>query len=63
MSFYWNHPSIVEIIGIKGSGKTALALQFCQQFSQQNKNKQVKILNCSGGITSKRLEPLKNIEY
>lgn len=34
MGFYWSHPSVVEIMGMKGAGKTALALQFCQQFSK-----------------------------
>ena len=63
MKFYWNTPSIIEIIGMKGSGKTSLALQLCMQYVQQNKDKSVKILNCSGGITAKRIEPLKSIDY
>jgi len=30
LSYYWERPSIVEVIGQKGSGKTALALNLCQ---------------------------------
>ena len=26
MKYYWENPSIIEIIGYKGQGKTALAL-------------------------------------
>ena len=50
-------------MGFKGSGKTALALSFCQQFGHENSEKTIKILNCAGGITSKRLSSLQEVDY
>jgi hypothetical protein len=63
MRYYWNTPSIVEIIGQKGTGKTSLALKFGLDYAKENPTKRVKILNCAGGITSSRLNPWKSVNY
>lgn len=36
LSYYWINPSIIEIIGYKGHGKTALALTLAYEWLKYN---------------------------
>lgn len=63
LKYYWATPSLVEIIGQKGTGKTALALKFALEYVSCNPEAVVKILNCGGGITSSRLSPFRTLNY
>ena len=40
-----------------------MALQLALQFAKNNPNKEIKILNCSGGITHNRMIPFKDIKH
>ena len=63
MKYYWENPSIIEIIGYKGQGKTALALTLAFQCIKHKHISSIKIVNCSGGITGNRLKKFKLLKY
>ena len=63
ISYYWSHPSMIQIMGNKGSGKTALALKICKEFAKANSSRAIRILNCAGGITANRLKSLSGLNY
>jgi superfamily I DNA and RNA helicase len=58
LKYYLTRPAIVEVIGGKGSGKTALLLRLALEFHSTNPTARIKILNCAGGITLSRLSSL-----
>ncbi len=63
LSYYWKTPSLVEVVGTKGSGKTALALRLGLDYAQLHPHQIIKIINCGGGITWNRLKCFLNYEY
>lgn len=63
LNYYWNTESIIEVVGQKGSGKTALALRLALQYAEKNHQNTIKIFNCTGGITLMRIKGLKDTNY
>jgi superfamily I DNA and RNA helicase len=63
--YYLARPSIIEVMGAKGSGKTALLLKIALEYHSVNPESRIKILNCAGGITLARLSRFTkiNCEY
>lgn len=63
VDYYLSRPSIIEICGSKGSGKTCFALYLAGKYNHLNPGRKLYILNCTAGITLKRLDNLvKTVE-
>jgi hypothetical protein len=58
LKYYLIRPTILEIVGGKGNGKTALLLRLILEYHSFNSNSRIILLNCAGGITLGRMARL-----